>query len=79
MNATNALLDIDNSITGEIILNRFVVEKVTAEERLKMISEMAYFLAELRGFQGGSEEQDWIEAEIEIARQLAAKDSLSYI
>ncbi len=62
-----------------MILNRFVVEKVTAEERLKMISEMAYFLAELRGFQGGSEEQDWIEAEIEIARQLAAKDSLSYI
>lgn len=31
------------------------------------VAEAAYFRAEARGFSGGSAEQDWIEAEAEVA------------
>jgi len=43
---------------------------ITAEERRRMITEAAYYLAEQRGFSGGSPEQDWIQAEREIDRVL---------
>jgi hypothetical protein len=33
-----------------------------------MVAEAAYFRAERRGFVGGSPEQDWFEAEIELRR-----------
>lgn len=36
-------------------------------ERHRRIAERAYFKAERRGFQGGSPEQDWLEAESEEA------------
>lgn len=36
------------------------------EERHDMISTAAYFRAEKRGFEGGDEMQDWLEAEAEI-------------
>jgi cell division septum initiation protein DivIVA len=45
---------------------------VTAEERQRMIAEAAYFRAERRGFVGGDPVQDWLEAEAEIDRMLAA-------
>lgn len=35
---------------------------ITSEERHLLIAEAAYYLAEKRGFQGGSPEQDWFEA-----------------
>lgn len=35
---------------------------LSAEERHRRIAEAAYYLAEKRGFQGGSPEQDWFEA-----------------
>ena len=35
---------------------------LSAEERHRRIAETAYYLAEKRGFQGGSPEQDWFEA-----------------
>jgi len=43
---------------------------VAPEERLRMIAEAAYFKAESRGFQGGSTDRDWIEAESEIDAML---------
>ncbi len=43
---------------------------VNEAQRLRMIREAAYFRAMKRGFQGGSPEQDWLEAEAEIEQQL---------
>ena len=46
-------------------------KKVTApnpEELKKMISETAYYLAEHRGFEGGCQLHDWLEAEAKIHR-----------
>lgn len=45
---------------------------VTPEQRYRMICDAAYFRAEQRGFIGGSVEQDWREAEIEIDQKLCA-------
>ena len=39
---------------------------ISAEERVRMISEAAYYRAEERGFQGGDPEQDWLDAEAEV-------------
>lgn len=44
----------------------------TAAERNKMISVSAYYRAERRGFAPGSAEDDWLHAEAEIDRLLAA-------
>ena len=41
---------------------------VTPEERHHLIAEVAYFIAERRGFAPGSELEDWFRAEEEIAR-----------
>lgn len=43
---------------------------VPAEERQRMIAEMAYYIAEQRQFQGGEAAmvRDWIEAESQIDR-----------
>jgi hypothetical protein len=46
---------------------------VTTEERHRMITEAAYYLAERRGFSGGSAEDDWLQAEREIDRALRAE------
>ncbi len=43
---------------------------VTPEQRYRMICDAAYFRAEQRGFIGGSPEQDWREAELEIDQRL---------
>ena len=48
---------------------------VTAGQRSQMIADAAYFRAEKRGFAGGDEARDWLEAEAEIdalLRQQAA-------
>ena len=39
---------------------------ISREQRLAMVAEAAYFMAERRGFAGGDPEQDWREAEAEI-------------
>lgn len=43
---------------------------VTPLQWRTMVAEAAYFRAEQRGFAGGSQEQDWYEAEEEIRRSL---------
>lgn len=42
----------------------------TPEERWKMISDAAYYIAEKRGFVGGDPAQDWSEAERQIEEYL---------
>ena len=46
---------------------------ITPEQRWRMISEAAYFLAEKRGFVGGDVAHDWLQAEAEIDAALARK------
>lgn len=41
------------------------------ELRRQWIAEAAYYIAERRGFEGGSAEDDWRQAEAEIDRLLA--------
>ena len=46
---------------------------VSADERLRMIAEAAYFRAERRGFQEGDPTRDWLEAEEEIDAALLSR------
>jgi hypothetical protein len=46
--------------------------RITHEARWHMIAEAAYWRAEKRGFAGGGEVGDWLEAEADIDGQLAA-------
>jgi hypothetical protein len=39
---------------------------ITPEERWKMISEAAYYIAEKRDFQNSNPEEDWLQAEAQI-------------
>ena len=45
------------------------------EEWQDMVATAAYFRAEARGFDGGSAEDDWYEAEAELRERLSAGDS----
>ena len=44
---------------------------VTEELRHTWVAEAAYYIAERRGFSGGSPEDDWCQAEVQIAQLLA--------
>lgn len=48
---------------------------IDPEVRRQMIARAAYHRAEQRGFAGGSELQDWLEAEAEIDRMLTGSQS----
>jgi hypothetical protein len=41
--------------------------RITPDQRHDLIAEAAYYLAERRGFSGGSEAEDWLEAEKQIS------------
>ena len=45
---------------------------VSDEERRRMISEAACFIAQRRGFDGGLELEDWLAAESEVNARLAS-------
>ena len=45
----------------------------SGEERHRMIKEMAYLIAEQRGFQGDRAMDDWLQAEIEVDARFAAR------
>ena len=47
-----------------------VVKPLSAGERARMVAEAAYYIAEKRGFVPGRAEQDWAEAERQIASML---------
>ncbi|MFN7086988.1 MAG: DUF2934 domain-containing protein [Burkholderiales bacterium] len=44
--------------------------ETAAAERHRMIAEAAYYRALRRGFHGGSDLEDWLEAEAEIDKML---------
>jgi hypothetical protein len=50
--------------------------EVTAEERWRMIAVAAYHKAEQRGFEHGSPEQDWFEAEKEVDALLGSRGKI---
>ncbi len=49
--------------------------EIDPEIRRQMIARAAYYRAEQRGFAGGSQLQDWLDAEAEIDRMLAGSPS----
>jgi len=49
------------------------VSSLQDSERWSYVAEAAYYLAERRGFVGGSPEGDWAAAEAEIDRMFAAR------
>ena len=51
-------------------MNMAIQSEVSAEQRLRMIAEAAYFRAERRGFSGGDAVADWIEAEAAVDAQI---------
>jgi len=44
---------------------------VPDDQRRAWIAEAAYYIAERRGFSGGSPDEDWHQAETEIEQMLA--------
>jgi DUF2934 family protein len=50
------------------------VRQVSAEERLSMIAQAAYYRAERRNFAPGHELEDWVAAEGEVDRKLVRSD-----
>jgi hypothetical protein len=48
---------------------------INPQIRHEMIASAAYYRAEKRGFSGGSELEDWLEAEAEVDRTLSGAAS----
>jgi hypothetical protein len=48
-------------------------QDVSPEERMRMIAEAAYLIAEQRGFQGDMALNDWLQAEAEVDARFAAR------
>jgi hypothetical protein len=48
--------------------------KINPEERRRLIAEAAYLRAERRGFSGGSADEDWLDAEVEVDQALGGED-----
>ncbi len=51
------------------------LQKIDPEHRRRMIAETAYFIAEQRGFVGGSPLDDWLQAEVLVDRLLEQEAS----
>jgi len=47
--------------------------KPSPAERMKMIAEAAYYLAQKRGFSGGNEMTDWVAAEKQVDGLIAKR------
>ena len=54
------------------------LQPLPLEERHRRIAEAAYFIAERRGFRGGSALEDWLAAEIQIDAVSAVMDPKGY-
>ena len=51
--------------------NSDMLHPVSLEQRYHYVEVAAYYIAEKRGFDAGSTEEDWAQAELEIDRLLA--------
>jgi hypothetical protein len=64
------------AVKSTVVRPRKAVAKAPAppeSDRILMVAEAAYYRAERRGFAPGSEMEDWLAAEEEIARLLAGR------
>lgn len=57
----------------EAITKHQMAQDAAPEERHRMITEMAYLIAEQRGFQGNLEMDDWLQAEADVDARFAAR------
>ena len=53
-------------VSNRLVPTRLVPHRLTAAERHRRISDLAYRRAEQRGFAPGNEMEDWLEAEREV-------------
>jgi len=51
---------------------------IDSEQRYGMIAEVAYFIAEQRGFQGEAELDDWLHAEADVDARLSSDTQVSH-
>lgn len=57
---------------GPSVVARNPRSEFSDEEWHDMVATAAYYLAEGRGFEGGSPDEDWYEAEAQLREQFAA-------
>ncbi len=58
-------------MTSKKTIANTIPTSISHEERAQMVAEAAYFRAMSRGFQNGSPEGDWIEAEKDVEVMLS--------
>jgi hypothetical protein len=58
---------------GKPAVKRQKTPVVTPEDRENMIAREAYLIAEQRGFQGGTEMDDWLQAEAIVDARFEAR------
>jgi len=68
----NPVPDVPSTRTGQAqpLIAAEAKPALDPEMRRQMIASAAYYRAEKRGFNGGSEFEDWLDAEAEIDRTL---------
>ncbi len=64
---------VKNTAAKGTTLSQQEKQSAAPEERYRMIAEVAYFIAEQRGFQGDMALDDWLQAEAEVAARVAAR------
>ncbi len=67
----SAKLKKSTKIETEPSAEESVPEQSNQIDRNQMISEAAYYIAEQRGFSPAQENEDWLEAEIQIEEMLS--------
>lgn len=60
-------------VTG--VVTRGPRSEFSQERWHDMVATAAYYVAEARGFEGGSPDEDWYEAEAQLREQLAAAEA----
>lgn len=67
----NLVSDLVRNATSQLVTEMRNRKLITSEERERMIRSLAHRRAQQRGFVGGSQQQDWREAEAEVERVLS--------
>ena len=60
----------DSAVAPGVKAATVAIPSMTEREEIELV---AYLYSEARGFQGGSQEEDWVRAEHEVGRRRAAK------
>ena len=70
---TRQAADLGKAATKKPASRRQKTHGLSPEERQRIIAETAYSIAEQRGFQGGDEMADWLQAEMEVDARFAER------